>query len=195
MFLNKRHPILPCTSVEQSSRHMTFEFFEWNIACFQVVRVRKTLSSSTESKLFCFVWPMEDSSSYEVRERIIQVVHVREMILSLEITWTEPFWYQGWDELNLSLRLFTCVSVLHTTRLRLPNSIAAKSASVSFLLWKFNGANLFSNFWAFFCKHDVSQEKSITTADVVLKTLCLNVTVQRNNKRTTIRLSDVIQNY
>ena len=115
VFLNKRHPILPCTSVEQSSRHMTFEFFEWNIACFQVVRVRKTLSSSTESKLFCFVWPMEDSSSYEVRERIIQVVHVGEMILSLEINWTESFWLQGWDELNLSLRLFTCVSVLYIT--------------------------------------------------------------------------------
>ena len=70
-----------------------------------------------------------------------------EMILSLEINWTESFWHQGWDGLNLSLRLFTCVSVLYITPPpRLPNSIAAKSASVSFLWWKFNGANVFSNF-------------------------------------------------
>ena len=83
---------------------------------FQVVRVRKTLSSSNESKLFCFVWPMEDLSSYELREWIIQVVHAGETILSSEINWTESFWHQGWDKLNLSLRLFTCVSVLHITR-------------------------------------------------------------------------------
>ena len=38
-----------------------------------------------------------------------------EMILSLEINWTESFWHQGWDGLNLSLRLFTCVSVLYIT--------------------------------------------------------------------------------
>ena len=66
--------------------------------------------------------------------RIIQVVHPGETILSLEINWTESFWYQGWDEINLSLRLFTCVSILYITRPRLPNSIAARSASVSFLL-------------------------------------------------------------
>ena len=124
----------------------------------------------------------------------VQVVHAGEMILLLKINWTASFWHQGWDELNLSLRLFTCVSVLYITRLRLPNSIAAKSASVSFLLWKFNGANFFSNFRAFFCRN-VSQEKSITIGDVVLKTVWLNVTVQRNNKSTTIRLSDVVQNY
>ena len=145
--------------------------------------------------LFCFVWPMEDSSSYEMREWIIQVVHARETILLLEINWTESFWHQGWDELNLSLSLFTCVSVLYITRPSLPNSFAGKSASVSFLLWKFNGANLLSNFWVFFCRHNDSQENSITIVDVVLKTVCFNVTVQRNNKRTTIRLSDVIQTY
>ena len=132
---------------------------------------------------------------WRVSEWIFQVVHARKTILSLEVNWTNSFWHQGWDELNLNLRLFTCVSVLYITRLRLPNSIAAKSASVSFLLWKFNGANFFSNFWAFFYRHNVSQEKSITIADVVLKAVCLNVTVQRNNKRKTIRLSDVIQNY
>ena len=143
MFLKKRHPTLSYTSVEQSSRHMTFESFEYNIARFQVVRVRETLSSSIESNLFCFVWPMEDSSSYEVIECIIQVVHAGETILSLEINWTESFQHQGWDELNLS---FTCVSVLYITRPRLPNSIAAKSALVPFLLWKFNGVFFFSNF-------------------------------------------------
>ena len=135
---------------------------------------------------------MEESSSYEVREWVFQVVHAGETILSLEFNCTESFCHQGWNELNLSLRLFTCVSVLYITRPRLPNSIAAKSASLSFLLWKFNGANFFSNFWAFLCRHNVSQEKSITIIDVALKTVCLNVTVQRNNKRTTIRLSDVI---
>ena len=109
-------PTLSYTGVEQSSRHMTFESFEWKIPRFQVVRVREALSSSIESKLFCFAWPMEDSSSYEVREWIIQVVHAGETILSLEINWTESFWLQGWNELNLSLRLFTCVSVLHITR-------------------------------------------------------------------------------
>ena len=43
---------------------------------------------------------MEDSLSYEVRERSIQVVHVGETIhvLSLEISWTESFWHQGWKE-------------------------------------------------------------------------------------------------
>ena len=143
--------------------------------------------------LFCFVWPMEDSSSYEIREWIIQVVHARETILLLEINWTESFWHQGWDELNLSLSLFTCVSVLYITRPHLLNSIAAKSAAVSFL--SFNGANFFSNFWAFFCRHNVSQEKSITIVNVVLKTVCFNVTVRRNNKSTTIRLSDVLQHY
>ena len=174
---------------------MNFESFEWNIARFQVVRVCETLSSPTESKLFCFVWPMEGLSSYEVREWIVQVVHAGETILLLKINWTASFWHKRLGWINLDLRLCICVSVLNITRPHLPNSIAAKSASVSLLLRKFNGANFFSNFWAFFCRCNVSQEKSIMIVDVVLKTVCLNVTVQRNNKRTTIRLSAVIQNY
>ena len=41
-------------------------------------------------------------------------VHVGEMINSLEINCsTESFWHQSWDELNLRLRLFTCVPVLY----------------------------------------------------------------------------------
>ena len=109
-------PTLSYTGVEQSSRHMTFESFEWKIPRFQVVRVREALSSSIESKLFCFAWPMEDSSSYEVREWIIQVVHARGTILSLEINWTESFWHQGWDELNLSLRVtYMCLSCIYNS--------------------------------------------------------------------------------
>ena len=116
------------------------------------------------------------------------------------------FWFQ--IELALSARsilksLVWFQTKLHSTQFnyhyithpRLPNSIAAKLVSVSFLLWKFNGANFFSNFWALVCRHNVSQqEKTITIVDVVLKIVCL-VTVQRNDKRATIRLSDVIQNY
>ena len=57
-----------------------------------------------------------------------------ETINSSEINCTESFWHQSWDELNLSLRLFTCVSVLYIARPCLPNSIGAKSVSRVFSL-------------------------------------------------------------
>ena len=81
----------------------------------------------------------------------------------------------------------------YITRPLLPNSISAKSASVSF-----NGANFSLKFLSILLLVKKSQEKSITIVNVALKTVdsfCLNVTVHRNNKSITIRLLVVIQHY